>query len=120
MAFSWAKEPRDSFKSWLLPHLLAHIGFGPREDGALHEQLAQATDNWHNVELQVSINGIPVPGAGEELLSAMHDAYQHEVNACADEMIRNAFGEKLDGVQQALKDVEDHIYETLGIHRREW
>lgn len=57
--FNWHEEEHGqngSFKSWLIPTLLADSG----GDRVLFEALSEATEKWTDVNVTVAINGIEV------------------------------------------------------------
>lgn len=101
-SFNWHEE-EDNALQWLIPSLLA----GGDDD--LFDKVAKATEQFTNVQLKVSINGINVP--------VEHIAYQLEANV--EHEARKIAKERLKApeIQQVIEllesfgaDVRQHLY----------
>lgn len=107
--YDWSERSPNSgdFLTWFLPNVLTDPD-GGSPDNERFEQIAKATDDYRNVEVGITINGIPVNA--KAFLDGVERNMHYQAQVRAQEIVRR--NEKLFELDELVGQLTDAIKEA--------
>jgi len=109
VSFNW-HELEEGFKKWMVVNLISG------KNNEKFDDLSKATDGFKNVDLEISINGIPVET--DYFVKQVHENMKWYADQYANEKVANelaSFNDELNAFQDLMKERAQKIIKDAGI-----
>ncbi len=108
MSFNWYALD-EGFKKWMLVHLIP-------TDSNVYNEICRNTNTFKDVELEISISGVPVET--DQFIDGVHKNMKYYAEHYANEKVANelaSFNDKLNSLQDLMKERAQKIITDAGM-----